>query len=200
MPEEAQSPPLRDVRRKPQAADDVKATGAEAVKKAAQRGSNLSDEEADAATEWLLSEDPAVAPEATRKLTINVGTADEPNEIPWVIRAIDGVVLREIQRSTNNPRAIRRGGGEPDQMEVHARTVVAGTVLPDLAAASRKAAEGRNQTAKATHVFLAQRFEHKPGLIPQIAAEIMQLSGFDDTDVRETVGGGVQAAEAGGKG
>jgi hypothetical protein len=178
---ERQRARLRDVQR---TADDEDRTGDELIEAAA-KGRKLGDDEVEDATAWLLSDASDQEEAAKRTLQVNVGSDDDPTIVGWTIRAIDGDELSGIQKIINNPRELRRAGGEPDQFDMHARTVIAATLDPDLRAAARE--QGMQ---KRPSEWLRRKFIHKPGLIPQLAAEIMQLSGFDDTHVREQAGKG----------
>lgn len=157
-------------------------TPTEAVDAAAEAGA-MTREEHDAATAWFLSDDPDDEGELTRTIEINVG-GDEEKHIPWTIRAIDLDSLRRIRRSISGTRAQRRQGGELDEVAANLKIVIEGTVNPDIAAGAQALGIASPETA------LKSRFRHKPGLIGQIAGEILSLSGYDEEDVRE-----VQAAK-----
>lgn len=158
-------------------------TGPELIDAAARKGSNLTEIEQASATDWLLSDDPKVAPKDRVTLEINVGTEDEPRNIAWTVTSIGPDQLRRAQSQATGNRAVRRGGGEPDEYETHCWVVVEGSVDPDVRAASQKV--GAPHPAR----FVRDRFNHKPGLVTQIAVEIMRLSGFDDSHVREVEAG-----------
>ena len=158
--------------------------GKEAVRAAA-AGAKLTPEDQDAALEWFLSTDPEEDDEVTT-IEINVGTADKPRFIPWTIRSIDLDVLRRIRRQamSGNRAARRAGGQEVDEIAANLRIILEGTVKPDIAAAARELGIADPATA------LRLRFKRKPGLLGQIAAEIMSLSGYDEEDVREAQAAG----------
>jgi len=76
------------------------------------------------------------------------------------------------KRNRNDDLAIEQIG--------NLRTIIAGSVDPDIKAiAERK----RQQPER----LLALRFARKPGLIAQLASKIMELSGFDDEDIRSAL-------------
>jgi len=150
--------------------------------KAKGRSDELTADEQSAALDWFLS-DVADDEEVTKALELNVGTADDPRWITWVIRPVDLDTLRRIQRSAQGNRQQRRAGGAADEVAANARIIVEGTVDPDVKAASI------SKGIQDPSFYLANRFARKPGLMPQIAAEIMSLSGYDDEDVREVSAG-----------
>lgn len=168
--------------------------GDELLEAAARIGSNdksretLSEDEQADALEWFLSPE---SEDVTDDIELNVGTARKPKWIKWTIQTVDRDELRRIRRQSReqgNRRERRRAaaigqGTELDADAANLRIVVEGTVYPDL----RAAAKQMNLVDPADAV--RRRFRKKPGLIDQIAGEVMSLSGYDDEDVRE-----VQAA------
>ena len=144
-------------------------------------------DEADAATEWFLADE---EPADTDTFELNVGSPDVPRWISWTVRAVDQEVLRRLTR--DGGRATRRRGqsGVPDidPQEANAKIVVEATVAPDLAEIAR--VKGVQQTADplfAQVQVVKHRFRHKPGLIDQIAGRVMDLSGYNEDDVREAI-------------
>jgi hypothetical protein len=132
----------------------------------------------DRVTEWLLSDTTEVI---TRKLKIRVGGSDEePQMMPWVIRAIGIDVIRQAEReaSGQNRAARRANEGGYDELKANLRVLVEGTVKPDLRQAAAQA--GIADPA----ILLQRRLAFRPGLIAQLAGEVMSLSGFDADDVR----------------
>jgi hypothetical protein len=73
-----------------------------------------------------------------------------------------------------------------DATEAGLRTVVYGTVEPDLAEAARRKGLTAPDPAWGPMQIVKHRFRHKPGLVDQLTAEIFDISGFDEEDVRET--------------
>lgn len=137
------------------------------------------DEQVDA-TEWFLSDTDDT--DDTYSFQINVGTPTKKKWVEWTIQPVDQDELRRIRRNSQqgNRRARRAGGtGELDGDKANVEIVVRGTISPDL----REAAKARGIVDPADAVRF--RFKRKPGLIDQIAGEIMALSGYDDDDVRE---------------
>lgn len=162
--------------------DDDPLTGGELIDAVAE-GKPTSIEEHNTALDWFLSDDPASDDELQRVLDINVGGEDE-KVIQWTIRAIDLDTLRRIRRQVAGGRAQRRSGGELDEVAANLKIVVEGTVNPPLVDIAKQKGIASPETA------LKLRFRHKPGLIGQLAGEILSLSGYDEEDVRE-----VQAAK-----
>jgi hypothetical protein len=141
----------------------------------------VSDTEATSALEWFLSEEPDEDGEQTHVIEINVGIGENEHWIAWTVRPIDGDVLRRIQRQTSAMR--RRGRGDDlavDQLG-NLKVIVAGSVDPDIETLAE-------QQGKQPEAVLLRRFAKKPGLIAQLATQIMALSGFDDDDVRDALG------------
>ena len=158
-------------------------TGEESVDKAA-AGKAQTPQEHSAALEWLLSDEPDAEGEYEHTIEVNVGTADKERFIEWTIRPVDLDELRRIRRQATGSRAARRAGADGfDEVAGNLRVVIAGTVEPDLVAAARE------QNTSPDFVLRA-RFSRKPGLLAQIAGEIMALSGYDDEDVREVKAAG----------
>lgn len=140
----------------------------------------VTDTEATSALDWFLAEDPDEDLEQTHTIEINVGVGDKEHWISWVVRPIDGDVLRRIQRQTSNMR--RRGRQDDlavDQLG-NLKVIVAGSVEPDIESIAE-------QQGKQPEAILLRRFAKKPGLIAQLATQIMALSGFDDDDVRDAL-------------
>lgn len=136
--------------------------------------------EASSALEWFLSEEPEGDEEQTHTIELNVGVGDAQNWITWIVRPIDSDELRRIQRQTANLR--RRGRQDDlaiDQLG-NLKVIIAGSVEPDIVAIA-------DQKGKQPEAILLQRFVKKPGLIAQLAGQIMALSGFDDEDVRDAL-------------
>jgi hypothetical protein len=140
----------------------------------------VTETEATSALEWFLSEEPDEDGEQTHTIEINVGIGDAQHWISWVVRPIDGDVLRRIQRQTSAMR--RRGRSDDlavDQLG-NLKVIVAGSVDPDVETLAE-------QQGKQPEAILLKRFSKKPGLIAQLATQIMALSGFDDDDVRDAL-------------
>lgn len=145
-------------------------------------------EEVEDAAEWLL-EAASTDPDLLHDLTINVGTRSRPRKIKWTIRAVPGPTIRKLREQAAGNRAQRRAGlALPDAnavFDANVKLVVMGTAYPDVAALAAQSG------MKVGEFLLERAFNKKQGLIDQIAAEIMDLSGYDDEDVTDAV---VQAA------
>lgn len=147
------------------------------------------------ATEWLLG---AVSDteEITHVLTLNVGSHAKPHKINWTIRALDGAVIRRIREETAGNRASRRAGvsmlADSNRVfQANVKVVVEGTVAPDL-----KTVAAQRGLAAAT-LLIEQGFRRKQGMVDQVAAEIMALSGYDDDDVQDAVEQGAAGSSFG---
>lgn len=140
-------------------------------------------EEANDATAWLLSDEPEDNEVSTKSLELNVGTADKPRWVAWEIEAVDEAVIKRILREGdgggNRAARRRRGGGGDDGADANLKIVTAGTRTPNLVEVAK--ARGFADPS----LIVRMKFKKKPGLIGQIADEIMAISGFDEGDVRE---------------
>jgi hypothetical protein len=140
----------------------------------------VSESEVTSALEWFLSEEPDEEAEPTHVIEINVGVGDNPKWVQWIVRPVDSDELRRIQRTTS---ALRRRGRQDDlaiDQLGNLKVIMAGSVDPDVEALARS----RGVTPEA---LLQTQFRRKPGLIAQLANQIMALSGFDDEDVRDAL-------------
>lgn len=146
-----------------------KPDGAEAVRAAA-AGKRITPEAENAAVEWFLSDEEPLE----KIIEFNVGTENEQHWVPWTVQPVDLEVLRRIRKNSGG----RRGEGL-DEVEANLKIVVAGTVNPDL----REMAKARG--VPAPEEALRLRFASKPGLLGQIAGEILSLSGYDAEDLRD---------------
>ena len=103
--------------------------------------------------------------------------------IEWTIRAIEPDEMRAIRRRSMgvNRQQRRRGAGDQqvDDFQANLLIVTEATVKPDM----REVARSKG-IADPSAVILS-RFRHKPGLIDQLAAEIMLFSGWDEEDIQE---------------
>ena len=136
--------------------------------------------EATSALDWFLSEEPEEDVEQTHTIELNVGVGDSEKWITWIVRPIDSDELRRIQRQT----ATLRRRGRQDDLAIdqlgNLKVIIAGSVEPDI----QDIADKQGKQAEAV---LLKRFVKKPGLIAQLAGQIMALSGFDDEDVRDAL-------------
>jgi len=136
--------------------------------------------EAVSATEWFLSEDPEEDENQTHTIELNVGVGDQEQWVRWVVRPVDSDELRRVQRQTN----VLRRRGRQDDLAIdqlgNLKVIIAGSVDPDIEAIAA-------QKGKQPEQVLLDQFSKKPGLIAQIAGQIMALSGFDEEDVRDAL-------------
>jgi hypothetical protein len=146
---------------------------------AAARGDATPDEWAET-TEWLLSDEPTEV--ITRKLRVRIGGSDEdPRFASFIVGAISMDTIRLAERDASGAnRAQRRGGTgnqKYDEQRANLRVIVEATLKPDL-----KEISGAKGVADPTEL-LQKRLSHRPGVIAQIAGQVMAISGFDDNDV-----------------
>jgi hypothetical protein len=141
--------------------------------------SDLSNVEQADALAWFLSDTDSTPMEHT--FQINVGSLKNKKWVDWTVKPVDMDRLRRIRKQSQSSDRRARFTGNQDYDEVNANVaiVVEGTVSPDLRAASKQI--GTVDPA----IAVRSRFQHKPGLLAQIAGEIMAISGYDDDDVRE---------------
>jgi hypothetical protein len=161
--------------------------------RAGERNGTLSGEDQDSALAWFMDDQ---ADNVTKVIEINIGIGDEKRWVPWTIKPVDNEILRTIrkqaeQASTRMQR--RRGQAEIDQAQINLAIVAKGTVNPDLevlAAQKMGRPDGLGQNPLPfVMAMLKDRFKHKPGLVDQIAGEVLALSGYDDEDLREPLAG-----------
>jgi hypothetical protein len=172
-----------DIRR-PQPDDDDEAPRArEAIARAAKDPNAMTPEEVVDATDFLLDDDPDNDAPLEDTVELNVGTPAKPVWMKWTIRAIEEDTLAQINRmgAANVNRQQRRQRSKAvDTTMTNARVVAAGTVYPDLTQLCRD--KGIADPA----MLVRMKFRRKPGLLIQLAGEVLTLSGFDDDDVRES--------------
>lgn len=142
---------------------------AEAVAKAAS-GEKITAEERSEATAWFLESD--IDESMTTSFQLNVGVGEE-KWITWAVRSVDRDAIDKLRKQ------YRDKDGEVNASAVNLRIAVEGTVDPDL---SNPAIRGKYADAGDALRF---RFRNKSGLIDQIANKVVEISGYDDTDVRE---------------
>lgn len=152
--------------------------------KAAATGATLTPEGQTSALQWFLAPDADVEAESNEKvLELNMGTAENENWIRWTIQSVDMETIRAIRKNATQSREARRTG-EADEHRVNVQVLIKGTVDPPIMKALTQLANETQQEIDPVE-YVKNRFKSKPGLIPQIAGEIMSLSGFDSDDVRE---------------
>lgn len=157
-------------------------SGPEVIAAVANDEKNVREDEVGDALDWFLADDAA---DYTYELELNVGPPRRPYWVTWVIKPVDLDTLRRIRKeATGGNRAQRRARdtGEIDEVEANLGIVIAGTVSPDLKVAAQ-------QEQRPPDELLRIKFARKPGLLGQIAGEIMGISGYDDEDVREVDAG-----------
>lgn len=141
----------------------------EAVEKVASDEKTTADERS-SATAWFLEAD--AEDDFTSSFQLNVGVSEE-KWITWTVRPVDRDTIDKLRKT------YREKDGEVDASAVNLRIAVEGTVDPDLMSPAIRGKYADPGDA------LRFRFRHKSGLIDQIANKVVEISGYDDTDVRE---------------
>jgi hypothetical protein len=137
-----------------------------------------------AVQEWLLSDEAEVN---TRMLRVRLGGSDDqPIIAPWYIKAIGVDTIRSAEREASGANRQQRRGAQPqyDELKATLRIVVEGTVAIGSPDAPDLKALARGKQLSDPVIFLQRKFAFRPGVIAQIAGEVMALSGFDQEDVR----------------
>lgn len=170
----------------PEAAVAAAAAGGDA-KKGEHAVAGMSAEDRASALAWFMEDDSESGDEPlTYTFSINVAGPDEPERLlNWTIRALDMDTIDSVrQRARGGSRANRRRGelGEVNEMRAALGIVAAATVDPNLEEVRRAKPQFVNN-----EMVLQHRFRHKPGLILQISGKVMELSGYDEDDVKEAV-------------
>jgi hypothetical protein len=149
-----------------------------AAKIARGRKETLSTEEQADALDWFLAD--SDDEDDTHSFQINVGTMKHKKWVTWTVRPVDPDKLRRIRRASAGNRMTRRAGNnEFDEVAANIAIVVEGTVYPDIRAAAKE------KGMVAPEEWVRIRFRRRPGLLTQIAAEVMSCSGYDEDDIRE---------------
>jgi hypothetical protein len=136
------------------------------------------------ATSWLLQAFDEREEVPAKPVDLNVGTSADPRWITWTIRSVPGPTLRAIRARAADQLGQNRGRNASLEdtntaARANAEIIVEGTVEPNL----RQVAAGRG-LADPT-VLVEEAFKHKPGLIDQLSAAVMELSGYDDSAMRD---------------
>lgn len=138
------------------------------------------------AGDWLLGQFHENVPQVTRDVDLNVGSVAEPKWIKWVIKTVPGPELRSI-RARAAERMASAGGKNAmltdsnTAVQANIEIIVAGTLSPDIRKLSSTTGLG------APDIFVEEAFKQKPGLIDIVSAAIMELSGYDDAAMRDSM-------------
>lgn len=136
------------------------------------------------ATAWFMSEEPEETI-AFRRLEINVSAdPDRIIEVEWVVKALTRERITQIREEAATSTAGRRRARRDENMTgdtalANARIAAEGTLSPDL-----RDPKVRGQFTDPVDA-LKHRFKHKPGLIDQICGHVIEVTGYNDEDVRE---------------
>jgi hypothetical protein len=135
------------------------------------------------ATAWFLSEQYAGV-KARKSFELNVSADPEhPHYVAWTVEAISRQRIRQIRRQARVTSRRNTTGDQMDETKVNLLVACEGTVDPDLDAIAHEIG------AQDASSVLERRMAHKPGLIDQIAGEVLGASGYDDDDVRDVTAG-----------
>lgn len=154
----------------------------------------LSEDAARSATEWFLGIEEVPT---TYTLKVDVGSPEQERWYSWTLQSINAETLKHCREAatqgTRLQRRAARAGGAPAEVngeEMNARILIAGSLDPDFReiARQRGAPEHPDPDFNAL-MLLRQRLIHKPGLIDQLASEVLALSGYDDEAIRENAAG-----------
>lgn len=175
----------KDVKTEAKAEFEENNPGRSAVEAAAQSkdGEGLSTEQHVDAVEWFLSDDPEEMV-AHRKLNINVSTdPDKVVYVEWTVQALSRERINQIRedarKSATGRRRARMMNDDGDTSLANLKIAAEGTLYPDL-----RDPKVRGQFADPSDA-LKHRFRNKPGIIDQLAAHVIEVTGYDDEDVQE---------------
>lgn len=142
---------------------------------------SVSPQDATDATAWFLSTEMEEA--ASAVLPVNVAPAGHKEHlVDFTIQVVDRDRIREIRRSCE--RSLPSGEREVDEMEANLQIAVEGLLNPNIKG-DEQMRTVRGQYFADPAEALRARFVHKPGLIDQIAGRVVQISGYNDNDVKE---------------
>lgn len=138
------------------------------------------------ATDWFLSSDEQE--QAWAWVPVNVAGAGKPEQIvDFKVQVVDRDKIRELRRASERKNA--DGISEVDEMEANLQIVVEGLIEPNLRT-DEQFRTVRGQYFPDPAEALRARFAYKPGLIDQIAGKVVEISGYNDKDVKEVKAAG----------
>lgn len=143
-----------------------------AVEKAV-KGEDLSDREEMDATEWFLSDAPAVL---EWEVPLKLATSDgRMVDVTWVLRGLDPKQIDRAEERNRAAKANDDGIRLIDYTQANAEVVAEATVSPDLAGARGKYAMPADA--------LRARFVGQAGLIDGLAQQVRFISGYDPSRI-----------------
>lgn len=184
--EAPQSPDLKD--------DGKPKTGREAVDRVADVDLDDKDspgvhpDTASAATEWFLT--PNFEEEVAKAIVpLNLAPAGQPEKVvDFTVQVLDRDRIRDIRRESEFTNA--SGIREVDEMEANLRMAVESLIDPPIKSGSEEFRTVAGQYFPDPADALRARFAYKPGLIDQIAAKVVEISGYSAGDVKEVKAAG----------
>lgn len=138
------------------------------------------------ATDWFLS--PNIETVASAYVPVNVAPAGQKEHlVDFKIQVVDRDVIRGLRKESEI--VLSSGDREMDEMEANLKICLEGLIEPDIKRnPDMRVVAGQSFMDPAD--ALRARFAYKPGLIDQIAAKVVQISGYNDSDVKEVKAAG----------
>lgn len=149
----------------------------------------IADSTAINATDWFLgaeaNDDETVA---WAWLPVNVaGPGKKERLVNFKIQVLDRDVIDQKRKEATRTKA--DGTSDMDGMEANLRIAIEGILEPNIKG-DAKFRVVRGQEFMDPGDALRARFAHKPGVIDQIAGKILEISGYNNTDVKEVKAAG----------
>lgn len=156
-----------------------------AVDRAAKDPAALTPTDVANATDWFLSDTEEEV--AFGLVPVNVaGPGQKERIVNFKVQVVDRDKIRALRKESE--RTVN-GEREVDDMEANLKILVEGLLEPNVKGdASMRVVRGERYMDPAD--ALKARFAHKPGLIDQLAGKIVQISGYDEADVKEVKAAG----------
>lgn len=148
--------------------------------------SDLTDQQAQDATDWFTSDEEEV--EGFKDFELNVGQQVKK----WVMFRVGALTRERINeiREQNTLTTEDSDGTttrKVNEAATNARVAAESLLKPNLKDAKMRRVRGQDYMDPSD--ALVARFAHKPGLIDQIAGQAIDVSGYNDDDVREVRAG-----------
>lgn len=161
--------------------DDPERRAVREAGKSPEAAAAMTHEERQDAVEWFMSDNPDEEP-ATESIELNVSTdPDKEVWVEWIVKVVPRERIQDIRDKSKKKGKKRSRNQEEEANTTLANLKIAteGTAYPDL----------RDPKVRGDFLdpadALNYRFRNKPGLIDQICAAVIEVSGYDEDDVRE---------------